>query len=196
MIGGLFLQTLGYFDGTQIGNFFLFAEQAGIFSYALPFLIIFSLIFGILTQIKLFQENKSINAIIALSVALMSLQFSFVPIFFSQIFPQLGVGLAVILVFLILAGLFIDPREKWIMYGLLGIGVIIAIVILVNTSNFLGLSLGYYLQAYLPTIIWIAVILGAIGIIVSSNKPKTTPYRPFWPWGPQEGPPQIEGRPS
>ena len=116
-------------------------------------------------------------------------------IFFSQIFPQLGIGLAVILIFLILAGLFIDPREKWIMYALLGIGVIIAIVILVNTSNFLGLSSGYYLQAYLPTIIWLVIIFGAVGLIIGSKKPRTQ-YRPFWPWGPQEGPPQIEGRPS
>lgn len=191
MIGGLFLQTLGYFDGTQIGNLFLFAEQAGIFSFALPFLIIFSLIFGILTQIKLFKENKSINAIIALSVSLMSLQFPFVPIFFSQIFPRLGIGLVVILVFLILTGLFIDPRKKGIMYALLGVGVIIAIVILVNTSNSLGFGFGYSLQAYLPTIIWIVIIFGAVGLAIGSKK-TNRPYRPFWPWGPQEGPEQME----
>ena len=86
MLRGLILASFS-FEGGTIGDFLSVWEQAGFFSYLLPFLLIFALVFGILTQIQLFRENKAINAIIALVVGLISLQFPMVPQFFSEIFP-------------------------------------------------------------------------------------------------------------
>src|SRR3989344_2042976 len=98
------------FSGGSIGNLLSQWEQLGVFSYVLPFLLLFSLIFGILSRANIFKENKGINATIALAVALMALQFNAVPRFFSDIFPRLGIGLSVILVGLILIGLFTDSK--------------------------------------------------------------------------------------
>src|SRR3989338_10579622 len=112
MISGLFFQIGGFYGGS-IGNMLLSWEQAGFFSYVLPFLLIFAIVFGILTKIKLFgAENKGLNAVVAIVVGLLSLQFSFVPIFFSEIFPRMGIGLSVILAVFILVGLFLPSRSE------------------------------------------------------------------------------------
>ena len=69
MISGVMLAWYGA-GGGLVGDMLSQWEQAGFFSYLLPFLLLFALIFGILNQIHLFRENKSINGIIALVVSL------------------------------------------------------------------------------------------------------------------------------
>ena len=185
MIDGLIsLVSYGFYGGGVIGEMFAQWEQFGFFSYLLPFLLLFALIFGILNQIKLFQDNKSINAIIALSVGLMALQFDFVPVFFSEIFPRLGVGLAILLVLLILGGMFVDPSKGGIMYTLLGIGVVIAIIVLVNTAGAIGWYSGYWWYQNWQFVAGVVFILVVISIIVGASSSKSsTKYAPFWPYG-------------
>jgi hypothetical protein len=156
-------------------------QQAGFFQYVFPFLLIFALVFGILTKIQLFKENKAVNAIIALVVGFMSLQFSFVSNFFSQIFPRVGVGLAIILVILILVGLFVDPKSNLINYVLLGVGVIIVIVVLVQAAGATGWSSGTWWVDNWQTIAGVIVIVVILGIVVgtSAGKGKEPPqYNP------------------
>ena len=190
MINGVvtFLASYGYYGGS-IGDMLNQWAEYGFFSYLLPFLLIFALVFGILNQIKIFQESKAINGIIALVVGLMALQFGFVTAFFSEIFPRLGVGLAIILVILILAGMFVDPNRAWIMYSLLGIGVVIAIVVLIKTSGAVGWVGGYWFEDNWPLIAGVVFILAVVGIIIGGSR-EPTPYAPFWPFGgimPQSG---------
>lgn len=178
---GVMLQVSGF--SNLFGNLLATWQQAGLFQYVFPFLLIFALVFGILTKIKIFQENKAINAIIALVVGLMSLQFSFVSDFFSQLFPRVGVGLAIILVILIVVGLFVDPSSNMINYILLGIGVIIVIVVLVQSAGATGWSSGSWWTENWPTIAGIVVIVAILGIVVgtSSGKNKTVPtYKPYY----------------
>ena len=99
----MFLASYGYYGGA-IGDTLNRLSNMGFFTYVLPFLLIFSLVFGILSSMKLFKENRGVDAIIAVVVGLMALQFDMVPVFFSQVFPRMGVALAAILVILILAG--------------------------------------------------------------------------------------------
>ncbi len=173
----LSLQTFGYFEGGAIGNVLSIWQQAGFFSYAIPFLLIFSIIYGLLTQIKLFGENRVINAIIALSVGLMALQFDFVPRFFSEIFPRLGVGLVILLVILILTSLFTDPEEKWMMYIMWAIGVFIVLVILVQTAGVVGAySFMPWLVYNWPTVIAVIAFLVLIAVVVGSGRPKSTTH--------------------
>jgi hypothetical protein len=183
-MGGLIFLASFVESGT-IGQLLSFWEQAGFFSYLLPFLLIFALIFGILNQIRLFKDNKAINAIIALVVGFMSLQFPMVSEFFSEIFPRLGIGLAIILVVLILAGMFIDPKNSGIMYVMLGIGAIITIVVLVQTAGAVGWSSGSWWAENWPMIVGVVFILAVIAIIVGASSKKPAPdYRPFWPFAP------------
>ena len=104
--------------GGDIGSILAYWDSIGFFSYVLPFLLIFALVFGILTRSQIFKDNKGINAILSLTVGLLSLQFQFVPYFFGEIFSRLGVGLAVILSALILVGLFLpSDKNKYVGWG-------------------------------------------------------------------------------
>jgi len=178
-MGGLIFLA-SFVESGAIGSLLSSWEQAGFFSYLLPFLLIFALIFGILNQIHLFKNNKAINGIIALVVGFMALQFPMVPQFFSEVFPRLGVGLAIILIIMILAGMFIDPEKAGIMYVLLGVGVIITIVVLVQTAGSLGWSSGSWWQENWQLIVGVVFIMAVIAIIVGAGS-KKTPYKSLWP---------------
>jgi hypothetical protein len=170
MIEKILALQFGGFYGGDIGNLLSYWEQMGFFSYILPFLLIFALIFGILTKTKIFKDNKPVNAIIALAIGLLALQFDFVPLFFSEIFPRLGIGLAVILALLILVGLFAPSKsEAWTHWIFFGAAFIIFIVVLVQTFGWLGWSNTYLWNYNWPWIITIAVVLGFFIWIISQN---------------------------
>lgn len=182
---GEFLQTIGFFGG-GIGDLLNNLAQAGFFSYVIPFLLIFALVFGILTQIKLFKDNKGVRAIISLAVGLMALTQPLVPQFFSSIFPNLGVGISILLVFLILIGLFVDPKhQQWIMYGLFFIAVIIAIVVVAQSSGSSGESAWLWIQNNLGpsagTIIILVIVVIAVAAIIGVNRNKNRD-KTYEPW--------------
>ena len=168
MVDFISLAPYGFYGG-DFGNFLLQLEQFGFFSYVLPFLIIFSLIFGILTRMNIFKDNKGINAVISISVGLMALQFGFVSNFFSELFPRVGVGLSILLVVLIFLGLFLDTSERWPNYVLLGLGVIIVLFILFTSAEFSGTGFGYFISNYAGTILIIIGIIVALSIVVNST---------------------------
>jgi len=181
MIKGMILLANGAFGSGALGDLLSKWEQAGFFTYLLPFLLIFALVFGILMRIKVFKDNKVVNGIIALSVALMSLQFSFVPTFFSQIFPRLGVGLAIILGVLIITGLFADPDSPMINYVLLGIGVIIIGLIIIQSAGAVGWSSGEWWGENWAMVVGAIFLFILVAIVIGSAGPKTgeqTKYRP------------------
>jgi len=165
---GIFLQSLG-FSGGNIGNIFSNLEQLGFFSYVLPFLIIFAIVFGILSKARIFGGNKSIDAIISLSVGLMALQFGIVSSFFAEIFPRFGIGLSIILVILILTGLFRKDESEWQNYVLLGVGAIIAVVILIQSAGGFGFYSGYWWYDNWPSMLVILVIGVGIAMVISGS---------------------------
>lgn len=168
---GVFLQSYG-FAGGNIGNLLYNLEQLGFFAYALPFLIIFAIVFGIISKTNLFGDNKAIGAIIAISVGLMALQFGLVSSFFSELFPRFGIGLSVLLVIMILLGLFKkDDDEKWQNYVMLFIGAIIVIAVLVQSAGGTGSYFGYSVQNNWPSILAIVVLgVAVIAVIASSGR--------------------------
>ena len=86
-------------------------QTAGVFDYILPFLLIFSVVFGILASTNILGKQKGVNVIVSLVVGLLALRLGFVQLFFAQIFPRLGVGIGVILALLILAVLFVNKLK-------------------------------------------------------------------------------------
>lgn len=165
------LASYGYFQSGAIGNMLAVWEQAGFFSYAIPFLLLFSIVFGLLTQLKMFRDNKTINAIISLAIGLMALQFDFVPRFFSEIFPRVGIGLVILLLVLIFTGLFADPKSKAMMYSMYGVGVVIIIVILVQTAGIIGwYSFLPWLGYNWPIALAVVAFFAMIGIVIASSR--------------------------
>jgi len=104
-------------------------QQAGIFAYLIPFLIIFAVVYGILLKTKLLGENRGVLATIALGIGLMSLLNDYVSNFFSSLFPYAGMGIAVLLVALILMGLVSSEDFSWRIWFIVGIVCFIAVVL-------------------------------------------------------------------
>jgi len=146
------------------------------FDFILPFLLVFALVFGILSRVKVFEDNRGINGIIALSVGLMSLQFGYVSEFFSVIFPRIGIGLAVILLLLIMIGLFSDDdnaASKWILWGS---GVVIALVILVDTFEESVLwNSTFFFDTTISELLIYAFIVALLSVVTFSGGNKNNP---------------------
>jgi hypothetical protein len=163
-------------DGGILGQLFDTLAQTGFFDYVLPFLIIFSVVYGILLKIQIFKDNKAVNGIIALAVGLLALQFDLVPVFFSEIFPKFGIAIAIILIILILIGLFLPINQAWISYTLFGVAA--AILIGVFWKSFGGM--GYDIGAMLSSpgailIIFLLFIIILIAILANAGKQKKDP---------------------
>lgn len=165
--GIITLASSTFFPGGNIGSLLSQWEQMGLFSYVLPFLLIFALIFGILMKINLFGDStRSMSAIIALAVALMSLQFDFVPTFFAEVFPRMGIGLAAILAILVVGGLFIDPNNKGIMIGLMILSLIIVAVVLVKSAGAVG---WYWLPDNWPEIVGVIIFIALLAAVIGAG---------------------------
>ena len=149
-------------------------NEIGIFSYVIPFLLIFAIVYAILDKTKILGgENRGILAIISVSVGLLSLQFDFVSEFFALIFPRFGIGLSLFLVLLIMIGFFFPKDQdgkkgQWI--GIvLGVGVVIwSLSSWKEWTNYGGFG-GWFTEN-----IWALVVLGIIIAIIAiiTKKPK------------------------
>jgi len=162
-------------------------NQAGVFAYVLPFLLIFALVFAIIQRSKLFAQkeadnkykhNNAIEAIIAAAVALLALQFDTVSVFFANIFPKFGIGLSIFLVLIIFIGFFYNPRGAndkkkvgWIGW-VVGIGVVIWALSNWNVW-FGGFGFGWWFQEYFWSLIILAIVIGAIILAVRGNRGST-----------------------
>ena len=150
-------------------------NELGFFSYVLPFLIVFAIVFGILEKTKIFgNEAKGVNTVLALGIAGMSLLFDQVSTFYAIIFPNFGVGLAVFLVLVIALGFFYADDEG-AMKSMSWIGWVIGIGVVLWTFNQWtwyggGWGFGMLLQQYLPIIIILALIGGGIALVMGGGK--------------------------
>jgi len=186
MLGHILNFQFGGFYGGDIGNLLSYWEQAGVFSYVLPFLLIFAVVFGILTRTNIFgQGNKGLNTVISVVIGLLALQFEIVPFFFSDIFPRLGIGLSVILVLLILIGMFLPAGNvSAVNYLLLGVAIITFIIIITKSFGELGFgssNIGYFIYSNLPTIAIIIIVIVAVGAVVGAGAPRAPEFpTPVW----------------
>lgn len=141
-------------------------QQQGVFSYALPFLLIFSVIFGILSKTELLGKNKGVHATIALAIGLLALQFDIVTNFYATIFPYAGVGIAVLLIALILMGVSAD-KVSWSGKAFFWIGALIALcVVLFSFMDYSWFGGGFWIAQSWPAIISGIVLIAIIGFIV------------------------------
>lgn len=153
-------------------------DSYGVFSYVLPFLIIFAVVFGILQKSKIFgepKEVKGINAVLAVAIGFTALQFDFVSTFFATIFPRFGIGISILLVIIIMVGLFIDPTKPHDDKALKGLGWTVGVLIVLwalSEWNFWGdnFGLGFWLQDYFWTILIFVLIIGGIIAVMASGK--------------------------
>lgn len=168
----IILANLGSYN---FGNMLNQLDQIGFFKYILPFLLIFALVYAILTKIEIFKENRGAGLIVSAALGLLALQLNYVPYFFQVIFPKFGIGLSILLVALILAGAFLPPDKdgknttfSWIFFGL---GAAIFLIITLLSFGEWNYSGGIWWQQYGAwVIVAIVVIVAMIMVMVSSKK--------------------------
>ena len=150
----------------QIGSVLQQWADIGIFSYVLPFILIFSVVLALVDKLEVFQKNRGVSVLIAVSIGLLSLQFDLVPQFFSIIFPKLGVGISVLITALILMGIFIRKEDvKWGNWVFFGIAAIIFLsVLFLSFSDYRWLD-SWWWQQYSSAII--AALVLVIVIIIA-----------------------------
>lgn len=147
-------------------------NDMGVFSYVIPFLLIFAVVFAILKKTKILgNENDGILAIISVAVGLLSLQFDVVSEFYAVIFPRFGVGLSIFLVLIIFIGFFFPKdsdigKMKPIGY-VVGIGAVAWA--LVSWGDWVGNGIGWWVEEYFWSIIILALVVGVIGYAVKSG---------------------------
>lgn len=149
----------------------------GVFDYVLPFLLIFAFVFGILMKSELLgKENKGLNAVIAFALAALSLQLDFIPLIFREMFPRLGVGLAVLLCLLILVGLFIknsgnDSGKTWnIIFSVVG-AVIFLVIVVQSLTMYSGWGgWGFFSGDIIGWIVGALLLIGVIVAVVMTSK--------------------------
>ena len=156
--------------GNDIASILNTWADMGIFAYALPFLLIFAVVFGILSATRMFGENKGVNAVVALAVGLMALQFDYVPTFFATIFPYAGVGIGVLLVALILMGLFVTGNEKGWFIAFFIIGAVIALIVILSSLASYEWWGGNWWYEYWPAIVALLVIGGLVATVIAATK--------------------------
>lgn len=144
-------------------------DSIGVYDYLLPFLLIFAIVFGMLTYLNIFGKNKGVHVIIAFVVGMLAVNvrwgYDFTR-FYAEIFPRLGIGITVILAILILVGFFVteDDRRYWL-WGLGAIGFIIAIIVIVKTFGYLGWDNGYYWSG--DMVGWVIGAVLLVGLIIA-----------------------------
>lgn len=152
--------------GAGFGDLLNAAEQAGFFRLILPILLIFALVYAILSQIKVFKDNKGALALVSISVAVLSIQLGVVPAFFQNIFPKVGVGLSILLAALILAGAFISEDKdtfKWVFFGLGGL--IFVFVLFSSLTDWKFVSSGWW-SYYGGLVVSVIIIITAVVLVI------------------------------
>lgn len=157
-------------------------NEMGVFSYVLPFLLIFAVIYGILEKSGLFnakdgKPNHAVHATIAVAIGLLSLQLDFVATFFQEIFPRFGVGLAIFLVLIILVGLFYSEAEDRSSMLVIGASIAIAVALWALSSwDYWGdeWQLGYWFQDNFWAIVIGIIVSVSIYLIVKPDKEHKT----------------------
>jgi len=167
-------------------------NEIGVFSYVIPGLLIFAVVYAILEKTNILSgkdgdkvvHNRPVLAIVSASVALLSLQFDLVSEFYAVIFPRFGIGLALFLILIILLGFFYPEGKggwggsmKWIGW-VIGIGVAIWALGSWDTwlgyGGFGGRGFGGFFQDYFWSIVILLVVLGAIaGVSRDKDKDKS-----------------------
>jgi len=153
----------------SIGDVLNSWADMGVFAYALPFLMIFALVYGILVKTDILGKNKGVNATIALAFGLLALQFDYVSGFYASIFPYAGMGIAVLLIAMIFLGLKGDGGYSgwwWVVIG----GIVFAVVLLTSVSDMFwlgGAATGLVSAA--PALFAIAIIVGIMFWVIGSG---------------------------
>ena len=141
------------------------------FDFLLPALLIFAVIFGILTSTNVLGGNRGVNFVIAAAAALMAMRLQIVSDFFGLLLPGLGIGVAVLVVILVMAGLFMSNANwrQWMPTFFWG-GVVLGLIIVISVLNEFAWFGSPWWQTNWVSIVWIVVLVAILAPLFISPK--------------------------
>jgi len=181
---------------SSIGEILNYWESLGVFSIILPFLLVFAIFYGILSNIKLFEDNRGINVMISFAAALTATAMGYYGNCLKAVMLAFAITLIVILVYFLFVS-FIIKDQKIVNYLAAIIAVIIFILVFIRSEEcdlaFLG-NLGNYVYL-IPIAVAIALIIWVIlGRHTGPDKPGKFDFGEGGPGGLGEGPGGPGGR--
>ena len=173
----------------SVEELFYLWDTYGVFQFLLPFLLIFAIVYGILTYMGIFGSNKPAHVIIAVVVGLMAARFGVFTQFYTELFPRLGIGLVIVVALMILVGLFATETnlKTFFPWTFIIISFIVGIIVLYTTADYLGWTstlFGYAGGNGVAGFLSIAAVVGIIIAVItagSTNKiPETGKFQPWF----------------
>jgi|TARA_B100000315_G_scaffold70143_1_gene63960 hypothetical protein len=148
--------------------------------FALPFLLIFFIVFAILEKTKVFgEEKKQLNALVAFVIGLIFVGFAFPKEFLENMILFLTVALVVVFVTLMLWGFIGGSKEGfelegWMKYSLFGISsvALIAAVLWASGVHNNLIDLLFYQNwssTFWTNVLFIAAIAAALALVLKNK---------------------------
>jgi len=186
-VSNLFPIVFRQFDplgsGFSFQQLFYQWETFGVFDVLLPFLLLFAVVFAILTNTRALGDNKGVNLVISLVLALLGIRFAFVTDFFAIIFANLGIAIAGLVVMLIMIGLFVnDQNRKGLTKTVYFISLIaFAIVVIASINQFAWFGSPWW-QRNWTSVLWIGILVAIIGAVMGEpDKSNSKDWGPLTP---------------
>lgn len=155
-------------------------QQFGVFTVVLPLILIFAVIYAILEKADLFK-NRGVHMLIALAIGFFTVSNPFISSYFLPLFSNLGLGIAILLVLIVLLG-FIIPKEEekrktfYTIFGILG-GILFLFVI--GKAGIFKVMFGDGFElwvrqnvAWIVIFVFVAIMIGAVLIFGEDSRKK------------------------
>ena len=116
-------------------NIFSDLDTMGLFDIVLPFLLVFTITFAVISKIKILGEKKNINVIVSLVIALLAIRSEYFVGLMKSFLPNVAMFMIVILMFLLMLGIFAGENKEWT--GIFwGIGAVISFIFILFSLLF------------------------------------------------------------
>ena len=94
-------------SGFNLYDLVLNWQQMGVYDIILPFLLVFTISYAVLQNVKIFgADAKKINVVVALVIGLLFLQNSYLIFILQRFLPNMSIIMIAVLMFLLLVGIF------------------------------------------------------------------------------------------
>lgn len=173
---------------TALGNAVEFLQDLGVFDVILPFLLIFTIVFGILEKTKVFgvekiegteYPKKQLNAMVAFVIAFFTIAAKEIVQSLQVSLPLVALMLTAAMCFMLLAGSFISDKqfsfeEHPVWKGFLTLLMFISIILIfVHSFGWLDPVIGFiflYADSVTIPLIFFAIMIGVVVYVVRGSK--------------------------
>ena len=112
-------------------DFLNLGEEIGAFEVLLPFLLVFTLVFGVLQKSKILGDLKQLNLVVSLVIALLFVRNQTLVALVNRFLPNVSIFMIIILMFLLLVGIFVGKEHAGWTGNVLGLAFFVSIIFII-----------------------------------------------------------------